>query len=91
MAALSSNTTDDTTKPQSVTAGKTQSRKSKPKKNQPHFDLRSEQIRVVGVDLTAVPGLDVMTVQMILTECGISVEAFPSEKHVTSWLGFVPE
>jgi transposase len=90
MAALSSNTTDDTTKPQSVTAGKTQSRKSKPKKNQPHFDLRSEQIRVVGVDLTAVPGLDVMTVQMILTECGISVEAFPSEKHFTSWLGLCP-
>ena len=89
MATLRSNAKGETAKPQQGSAPE-KSRRGKPKKNQPHFDLRSEQIRIAGVDLTAIPGIDALTAQMILTECGTSVEGFPSEKHFTSWLGLCP-
>lgn len=63
---------------------------AKRRKNQPHFDLRSEQIRVSGVDLCAIPGIDALTAQTAFTEVGLDVERFPSEKHFTSWLCLSP-
>jgi len=66
------------------------SRGRKRRKNQPHFDLRSEMYRMTGVDLTQVDGIDTLTAQTALCECGHDLEAFPSEKHFTSWLGLSP-
>jgi transposase len=63
---------------------------AKRRKNQPHFDLRTEQIRVSGVDLCAIPGIDALTAQTVLTEVGLDVERFPSEKHFASWLCLSP-
>jgi transposase len=63
---------------------------AKRRKNQSHFDLRSEQIRVSGVDLCAIPGIDALTAQTAFTEVGLDVERFPSEKHFTSWLCLSP-
>lgn len=62
----------------------------KRRKNQPHFDLRTEQIRVSGVDLCAIPGIDVLTAQTVFTEVGLDVDRFPSEKHFASWLCLSP-
>jgi transposase len=62
----------------------------KRRKNQPHFDLRAEMFRMTGADLTQVDGIDTLTAQTALCECGHDLNAFPSEKHFTSWLGLSP-
>jgi transposase len=63
---------------------------AKRRKNQPHFDLRTEQIRISGVDLCTIPGIEALTAQTAFTEVGLDVDRFPSEKHFTSWLCLSP-
>jgi transposase len=63
---------------------------AKRRKNQPAFDLRTEQIRISGVDLCTIPGIDTLTAQTVFTEVGLDVEAFPSEKNFSSWLCLTP-
>jgi transposase len=53
-------------------------------------DLRTELYRMGGVDFTQIPGLDVVTVQTILSEVGLDPGKFPTEKHFVSWLGLCP-
>ena len=65
-------------------------RNSKPKGNQPDFDLRTHLYRISGVDFTQIDGLDVLNVQTILSEVGLNPDAFPTVKHFTSWLGICP-
>ena len=60
-------------------------------KNQPTFDLAAELQRTMGVDVTAIDGIDVMTTQIVLSELGPDFSAsFPSENHFTSWLELAP-
>ena len=59
-------------------------RNSKPKGNQPDFDLRTHLYRISGVDFTQIDGLDVLNVQTILSEVGLNPDAFPTVKHFTS-------
>jgi transposase len=61
-------------------------RGSRRRKNQPHFDLATALYRMVGVDLTAIDGLDALTVQQIITEIGVDVSPWPTVKHFASWL-----
>jgi transposase len=65
-------------------------RRSKPRKNQAHFDLAISLYRIVGVDLTAIDGIDALTAQTIITEIGTDMAAWPTVKHFTSWLGLAP-
>ena len=44
----------------------------------------------MGVDLTAIEGIEVPTALVILGEIGVDVSKFPTEKHFTSWLGLCP-
>lgn len=60
------------------------------RKNQPHFDLRSELIRLCGVDLTQIDGIDALTAHTLITEQGMDMSVFPSEKHFASHLGLCP-
>ena len=69
---------------------KVSKRSTKRRKNQPYFDLHSEQIRISGVDLTRIDGIDVLTAQTILSEIGVDVDRFPSEDNFASWLGLSP-
>jgi hypothetical protein len=62
----------------------------KPRKNQAHFDLAASLCQVVGVDLTAIYGIDALTAQAIITEIGTDVSAWPTVKHFTSWLSLSP-
>jgi transposase len=62
----------------------------KPRKNQAHFDLATSLYQVVGVDLTAIDGIDALTAHAIITEIGTDVSAWPTVKHFTSWLGLAP-
>jgi len=60
-------------------------------KNQPTFDLRTHLYRISGVDFTQIEGLNVLTVQTILSEVGRDASKFPTQKHFTSWLGLCPD
>jgi transposase len=59
-------------------------------KNHPNFDLWGELYRITGVDLTTIPGLDVLSAQTIISEVGVDPHRWPTEKHFTSWLGLSP-
>jgi transposase len=65
-------------------------RSRRTRKNQTHFDLSTSLYRVVGVDLTAIDGLDALTVHSIITRIGTDVTAWPTVKHFTSWLCLSP-
>ena len=60
------------------------------RKNQAHFDLRAELIRVTGVDLTRIPGIEALTSQTLIAEVGVDLSAFATEKHFVSWLALCP-
>jgi len=83
-AALSTSSPEDQVAPPPKPKG------GKPRKNQAHFDLATSLYQVVGVDLTAIDGIDALTVQAIITEIGTDVSAWPTVKHFTSWLGLAP-
>ena len=58
--------------------------------NAPKFDLRAELYRLTGVDWSQVDGIDVQVAQTVIAEVGTQLDAFPSEKHFSNWLGLCP-
>jgi transposase len=58
--------------------------------NAPVFDLRAELIRISGVDLTRIDGIDVPNAQTILSEVGWDMSKWKTEGHFASWLGLCP-
>ncbi len=61
-------------------------------KHEPQFAARAECFRVLGVDLTGVPGFQTPTVLVLVSELGPDFAAkFPSAKHFGSWLGLCPD
>ncbi len=60
------------------------------KANDVRFDAPAKLARAIGVDLTAIEGIDATTATVILAELGGDVGRFPSEKHFASWLGLCP-
>jgi transposase len=63
----------------------------KPRRNDLRFDLRAHLYRIFGVDLTAVPGMNALTANMLLTEVGRDLSAFRSAAAFASWLGLCPD
>ena len=55
------------------------------------FDLRVEQYRVLGVDLTKIDGINVMTAQTLISEIGLDVSAWETEGRFVSWLNLAPK
>jgi transposase len=55
------------------------------------FDLRGELYRIVGVDLTDVPGISSVTAHTILCEVGTDLTRFRNASAFASWLGLCPE
>lgn len=60
------------------------------RKNQVHFDLRGQLYELTGTDLTSIEGIDAMTAQTVVSESGIDMSRFATEKHYSSWLGLCP-
>ena len=54
------------------------------------FDVRSHAYKLTGVDLFRIKGLNSETVLRIVSEVGVDLRAFPSEKHFASWLCLSP-
>jgi transposase len=65
-------------------------KKRKEARYQSFTDLRTELYRMSGIDFTQIPGLDVVSVQTILSEIGLDPGKFPTEKRFVSWLGLCP-
>jgi transposase len=57
----------------------------------PGFDLRTELYRILGTDLTQVPGLQTPTVSTLFAELGADLSAFSATDHFASWLGLCPD
>lgn len=66
-------------------------RRGRTSKNAPKFDLRTELVRIAGVDLTEIDGICTMTFQTVISECGPDLRpSFPTEKRFGSWMGLSP-
>ena len=58
--------------------------------NAPDFDLRTYLYQMCGVDLTQIDGIDVLTVQTVISEIGLDMSKFKTVKNFTSWLCLAP-
>jgi hypothetical protein len=54
------------------------------------FNVRDHAWRLLGVDLFRIKGLGAETVLRIVSEVGMELGGFASEKHFTSWLSLSP-
>lgn len=59
-------------------------------KNALGFDAHGHLFRLVGVDLTAIPGLSTASVLALLAETGLDMSRWRSSKAFASWLGICP-
>jgi len=55
------------------------------------FNVREEAYKLAGVDLFRIKGLNSETVLRLLSEVGVDLGRFPTEKHFSSWLSLSPE
>ena len=65
-------------------------RKTRRHPNSPAFDARAQLYRLLGVDLTAIDGLDANTVLKVIGEIGTDISRWPTAKHFCSWLCLCP-
>lgn len=79
------------TVPLQPTESEPKRKKTKPAKNAPQFELRSELQRITGVDLTRIDGIDVMVAQTLVSEVGLDMSRWKTEAHFASWLGLCPD
>jgi transposase len=61
------------------------------RKNEFHFDMRTELYRVLGVDLTTIPGFNAITAHAVLAEVGRDLSRFRNAAAFVSWLGLCPQ
>jgi hypothetical protein len=60
------------------------------RKNEFHFDMRSELYRIFGVDLTAIPSINALTAYTLLAEVGTDGSKFRNIHAFASWACFCP-
>lgn len=60
------------------------------KPHDPHFDVRTALYYLVGLDLTALEGIDEIHALTLISELGTDFTKWPTVKHFTSWLGLCP-
>jgi len=63
----------------------------RPHGNAPQFDLRDELYRISGADLTSIDGIDIAIAQSVISEIGLDMTRWRTEKHFASWLGLCPD
>jgi transposase len=55
------------------------------------FNLQNHLERIFGVDLTAVPGFQVLRIQTLFSELGADLSKFPTDDSFCSWLNLCPK
>jgi transposase len=55
-----------------------------------NFDAKSFLYKITGVDLTRIDGIDAPTALSVLSETGLDMNCWRTEKHFSSWLGLCP-
>ncbi len=65
-------------------------KKVKARKNEYHFNLADYLESIFGVDLTAVDGLDEISLLSILSVTGTDMRKWPTAAHFASWLNLSP-
>lgn len=63
---------------------------NKQRKRTVHNALRQALYQAIGVDLTAIPCIDVDTALTLYTEIGTDLSHFPSSMHFCAWLNLAP-
>ena len=58
--------------------------------NSPRFDMRNQLYRVLGVDLTTIDGISGQTAITLISEIGMDMSKWATEKHFASWLCLCP-
>ena len=66
------------------------SNRKKKQKNEPDFDVRGHLLRMTGVDLTRIDGVDSHTALKVIGEIGLDMSRWPTSGHFASWLGLSP-
>jgi transposase len=57
---------------------------------QANFEMRTQLYAICGVDLTRLPGFSILTTQALISELGLDMSRWRSEKHFSSWLNLSP-
>lgn len=52
--------------------------------------MRTQLYRIIGVDLTAIDGLNSVAVQTFISHTGVTLSAWPTSNHLVSWLSLCP-
>jgi transposase len=60
------------------------------KPHDPRFDVRQALYLVLGVDLTAIEGIDELHALTLVSELGCDFTRWPTVKHFSAWLGLCP-
>jgi transposase len=60
------------------------------KPHDPRFNVRTALYYLVGIDLTAIEGIDEVHALTLISELGTDFTKWPTVKHFTSWLGLCP-
>jgi hypothetical protein len=80
--------------PKSAPEPKVQKQKAKRKRraggNEPAPDLLPELTRICGVDLSQLGGLNMLGILILISEMGVDMSRWRSEKAFSSWLGLAP-
>ena len=77
-------------------AEKPESKNVAPQKTKSHcknalsFDVTSHLIRITGVNLTMIPGIQASSALKIVSEIGLDLSRWKSSKQFASWLGLCP-
>lgn len=77
---------EDRSRGQTVPAPK----KRKAGSNSPDFDTRKLLLHMAGVDLTTIDGISGHSALELISEIGIDMSLWPTEKHFASWLCICP-
>jgi transposase len=59
-------------------------------KNAPLFNLKAHLVRITGVDLTEIPGIEATSALKIISEMGLDLSRWKDSKQFASWLGLCP-
>jgi transposase len=66
-------------------------RRPKPRRNEPRFDVRTPLQQLTGADLSQIDGIGPYNALRLIAEIGTDMTRWPTDKHFTSWLTLAPQ